>query len=79
MELSQAPQHPVLSQTTAANLFALIVKQNRIKRLPACAIRPLYLNTVLHLITPNICNCTVQVHIDAVGPMPYAFLKQRLH
>jgi len=79
MEPSPAHQHPVLSQTTAANHIALIVKQSRIKCLPASAIRFLYANMVLHPITPNICNCTVQHQIDAAGPTPYTFLKQSLH
>ena len=81
MELSQAPhdQHPVLSQTTAANHIALIVKQSRIKHVMAGVTKPLYPNMVLHLITPNFCNYTVQVHIDAADPMPHTFLKPSLH
>ena len=79
MELSQAHQHPVLSRTTAANHIALIVKQSRIKHVLVGVTKPLYPNMVLHLITPNFCNYTVQHQIDATGPTPYTFLKPSLH
>jgi len=79
VELSQAPQLLITRQTTAANHFASIVQQSRIKHVMAGVTKPLYPNMVLHLMGPNFCNYTVQVDIDAADPMPHTFLKPSLH
>jgi len=79
MELSQAHQLLITRQTTAANHFASIVKPSRMKHVMVGVTKPLYPNMVLHLITPNFCNYTAQVHIDAADPMPRTFLKPSLH